>query len=94
MIENKQMLFGERLKKLAHEEWITGSLVMHKLRERHDACRFAANSVRNELFEVFAGKRRKRDLLYLSAGALDSFELASQRMSGIDLIVPIGADYH
>src|ERR1700674_4508885 len=44
--------------------------------------------------EVFTGKRRKRDLLYPSAGALDGVELAPQRMGGINLVIPVSPNQH
>src|SRR6266436_7920145 len=67
---------------------------MHQLRKGRSAFRFAAKRVCNQLREVFAGERRKRDLLYRRTGGLDGLKLAHQRMHGIDLVVPIGADQH
>ena len=59
---------------------------MHKLRQQCGATRLAAKRIRNQLPEVLMGKRRERDLLYLSAFVLDCFELVHQRMRGIDLV--------
>src|ERR1700716_4204244 len=67
---------------------------MHQLREGCSTLRFAAERIRNQLGEVFAGERRKRDLLYPRTRGLDGLKLAHQRMHGIDLIVPISADQH
>src|ERR1700730_15489467 len=67
---------------------------MHKLREGRSALRFAAKRIRNQLREVFAGERRKRDLLYPRTGVLEDRKLASQRVHGIDLVVPRRAYQH
>src|SRR4029077_2988157 len=67
---------------------------MHQLRKGRSALRFAAKCIRNQLREVFAGERRKRDLLNPRTGVLDGLKLAYQRMHGIDLVVPISADQH
>src|SRR5579864_2184850 len=67
---------------------------MHQLRKGRSALRFAAKRIRNQLREVFAGERRKRDLLYRRTGVLDGLKLAPQRMHGIDFVVPICADQH
>ena len=40
------------------------------------------------------GERRQADLLHLRSGLADRLELARQRMSGVDLVVPVGADQH
>src|SRR5260370_32044816 len=92
MIEGEHALFGERRNELKGEKRIASRLLVHHLRQRRGARRLAAKSVRNQLPEVFAGERRKRDRLYLRAGALDGFKLARQRMRGIHLVVPISAD--
>src|ERR1700731_463672 len=94
MIEGEHSLFGKRVKKLNREERIATGLLVHQLRQRRGARRLAAQRIRYQMPEVFTGKRRKRDLLYSSAGALDGVELAPQRMGGINLVVPIGADQH
>src|SRR5689334_9922345 len=93
MIEGKQALICERVKKLDHEKWIARGLVVHQLRQGRRAPGLAAKSIRNQLLDVFAGERGKRDLLDLPTSVLDGLELARQRMSGIDLIVAIGADH-
>ena len=67
---------------------------MHQLRKGRSALRFAAKRVCNQLREVFAGERRKRDLLNRRTSVLDGLKLAHQRMHGINLVVPIGADQH
>src|SRR6266481_9568217 len=94
MIEGEQALFGERRHELKGEKRIASRLLMHYLREGRSALRFAAKRIRNQLREVFAGERRKRDLLYPRTGVLDGLKLAHQRMHGIDLVVPISADQH
>ena len=93
-IEAEQALFGERVKKLDHEERIAGGVLMHQLRQRRDALRLAAKRIGDQLPEVVVGERRKADLLHLRSDLADRVELARQRMSGIDLVVAIGADQH
>src|ERR1700722_11785664 len=94
MIEGEQSLFGKRVKKLNREERIASGLLVHQLRQRRGARRLAAQRIRYQMPEVFTGKRRKRDLLYPSAGALDGVELAPQRMGGINLVIPISPNQH
>src|SRR6266404_923001 len=94
MIEGEQALFGERRNELKREKRVASRLLMHQLRERGGTLQFAAKRIRNQLLEVFAGKRSKRDLLYPCTGVLDSLKLAHQRMRGIDLVVSISADQH
>ena len=94
MIEGEHALVGERREELNGEKRIAGRLLVHQLRERRGALRLAAKRIRNQLPEVVTGERRKRDLLHLAAGVLDRLKLARQRMGGIDLVVPIGADQH
>src|SRR6202022_1238599 len=71
MIEREKALFGERRKETKGEKTSAPRLLMHQLREGRSALRFAAKRIRNQLREVFAGKRRKRDLLYPRTGVLD-----------------------
>src|SRR6267154_2585787 len=94
VIEGEQGLFGERRNELKREKRVASRLLMHQLRERGGTLQFAAKRIRNQLLEVFAGKRSKRDLLYPCTGVLDSLKLAHQRMRGIDLVVSISADHH
>ena len=58
-IEAEQALFGERVKKLDHEERIAGGVLMHQLRQRRDALRLAAKRIGDQLPEVVVGERRK-----------------------------------
>ena len=46
MIEGEQALFGERVKKLNHEERIAGGLLMHQLRQRRGALRVRSEAHR------------------------------------------------
>src|ERR1700732_2759727 len=91
MVEAQQSLFGERLKKLDHEERIARGLLMHQLRQRRGALRLAAKRIRDQISKVFRSKRRKWDGRDLPAGILHRLKLVSQRMSGVDLVVPVGA---
>jgi len=44
--------------------------------------------------QVFRSERRKDDFVHDSARLADRFELADQRMGGIDLIIPVSPDQH
>src|SRR5258708_11555147 len=92
MIEGEQVRVGKRVKELNDEERVPGRFLVHKSRKRCGASRLATKRLRDQLCEMPMGKRRERDLLYLPAAGQDGVELAPQRMSGIDLVVPIGAD--
>ena len=94
MVEGEHSFFGERKHELNGEERIATGLLVHQLRERRGALRLAAKRVRKQLPEMLSAERRKRDLRDRSACGLDGVEHAHQRMSGIDLVVPIGADQH
>src|SRR5262249_12665935 len=78
--------------KLNGEKWIAFRLLVDQLRQRSGPFAFAAESVLDQLCQVFAGKRRKDDLLHRRSGFADRIELPYQRMGGIDLIVPVSPD--
>src|SRR6266851_4292948 len=92
MVEAQQSRFGQRRNELNREEGIAACLLVYQLREWRNARRFPAKSIRKQLLEVLAGERHQRDLLDLRAGVPDGLELPGQRMRGIDLVVPIGAN--
>src|SRR5262245_11594796 len=46
----------------------------------------------NQLFQVFTGQRRKDDLLHCRFSFANRFELAHQRMGGIDFVVSISTN--
>src|SRR5262249_18341422 len=94
MVEGEQPFLDERKHELDSEERIAAGLLEHQLRERRGARGLAAERVRNQLAEMLAAERRKRDLREGSACGPDRIEHARQRMSGTDLVVPIGADQH
>ena len=94
MVEAEQALFGERVNELNNEEHILGGFLLHQMRQRRGAPGFAAKRVGDQLPDVVAAERRKRDLLDPCACVSDCFELAHQGMRVVDLIVPIGADQH
>src|ERR1700729_4039297 len=94
MIEVEQALFGEGVKKLNDEERVAGGLLLYQLRQRCDMGRIAAKRIRDQLLEVVTGERFQVDLLNQRSGLADCVELVSQRMRGIDLVVPISADQH
>ena len=80
MIEGEQSFLGERRKELNGEKWIAAGLLVHQLRQRRGALRLAVKSIRNQLPEVLAGERRKRDLLRPFAPA--ALIASSLRISG------------
>ena len=92
MIEGQQPLFGERREKLKHEERVARGLAVHELRERRNARRFATKPVGNQPPDLFLVKGPELDLANLRPAALNGCELPRQRMVGVDLVVPVGAD--
>src|SRR5215475_4077603 len=92
MIKDEHSFVGERRNELNSEERIATRLLVHQLRERRDGFRRAANSVRNQLPDMFSGERSKRDLVYRSASGLDRVELAHERVRWSDFVVAISAD--
>jgi hypothetical protein len=65
---------------------------MHQLRQRRDASQLAVKGIRNQLLYVLTGERRKRDFIDFGASVPDGLKLLHQRMCGIDLVVPVGAN--
>ena len=95
VIEGEQSLFGERGKKLNHEERIAGGLLMHQLRQRRRRVRFAAKRIGNQPSQVVTSRAaRARSRCTFAPRLADRLELAHQRMRGIDLVVAIGTDQH
>src|SRR5262249_59614735 len=94
MIKSKHAFFGERRDELNGEKRTASRLLMNQLRERPATVGCAAKCVRKQLTQVLQGERGKRDLLYLSASALDRLELPLQWMGGIDFVVAISAYQH
>src|ERR1700722_2792055 len=94
MIEAEQALFRERVKKLNDEERVAGGFLLHQLRQRRDMGRIAAKRIRDQLLEVVASEGRQVNLLNQRSGLAYCVELVLQRMSGIDLVVPVSADQH
>ena len=93
MIEGEQPLVGERGEELNDEERIAAGLLVHQLRQRRGARRFAAQGRRRS-----AARHRRRpsgasaiSCTFAPASRI-AVELAHQRMGGVDLVVPIGAD--
>ena len=94
MVEGEHSFFGERKHELNGEERVATGLLEHQLRERRRPLRLAAKRVRKQLAEMLPAEWRERDLRDRSARRPDDVEHAHQRMRGIDLVVPIGADQH
>jgi len=70
---------------------IAARFFVHQLRERRGAFRLAAKRIRNQLPEVFTARGASVISSTFPPAVLDRLKLARQRMSGIDLVVPIGA---
>src|SRR5581483_5852397 len=92
MVEADHALLGQRVQELTNEERVAGRLAMYQVREWRRELRLAAKGIGNQLRDVFAGQRRKSNLLDLRARLVDGFDLALQWMSGLDLVIPVGAD--
>ncbi len=92
IVKAEQALFGEGVKKLNHEERIAGGLLTHELRQRRSALRLAVKGIGNQFPKVFRSERRKRNFIDLGASVPEGLKLAHQRMRGVDIVVPIGAD--
>src|SRR6516162_8428568 len=92
MVKDEHSFVGERRNELNGEERIATRLLVHQLRERRDGFRRAANSVRNQLPDMFSGERSKRDVVYRSASSLDRVELAHERVRWSDFVVAVGTD--
>ena len=65
---------------------------MNQFRQRGGALRFAVKGVRQQLAQIVTPERGEHDVLHCRSGLADRIELAHQRVSGIDLVVPIRAD--
>src|SRR5713101_102687 len=91
-IEAEQPLFGERRNELYGEKRTATRLLVHQSRQRGGIVRRAAKRIRNEPPQVFAGERRKTDLLHDRSRLADSIERGHKRIRGTDLVVPIGPD--
>src|SRR6516225_11476864 len=91
MLEGEQPLLRQRMNKLDDEKWIASSLFLNQLRQRGDALRFAVKSIRNQPSQILTGKGGKDDFVHYRSTLADRFELAHQRMSGINLVVSVGA---
>ena len=50
--------------------------------------------IRDQLSQIVMGEGRQYDLLDCRSSVADRFELAHQRMGGIDFVVAVGTDQH
>ena len=92
MVKGKQALVVERVQELNGKKRIAARLLVHQLRQRRGLLRPAAQRIRDQLLHVRTRQRRQADLLQVGPRLADRLELARQRMSGIDLVVAVGAD--
>ena len=67
---------------------------MDQFCQRGDAFGFAVKSISNQPSQVFTGERCKDNFVHDRARLADRFELADQRMGGIDLVIPVSPDQH
>ena len=67
---------------------------MDEFCQRGDAFGFAVKSIPNQPPKLFTRERRKDDFVHDRARLADRFELADQRMGGIDLVIPVSPDQH
>jgi hypothetical protein len=67
---------------------------MDQFCQRGDAFGFAVKSIPNQPSQVFTGERRKDNFVHDRARLADRFELADQRMGGIDLVISVSPDQH
>ena len=94
IVECEQTLLDKYGNQLNGEEWIARRLLMNQFCQRGDAFGFAVKSIPNQPSQVFTGERRKDNFVHDRARLADRFELADQRMGGIDLVVPVSPDQH
>src|SRR6266850_1417614 len=94
IIECEQTLLDKYRNQLNCEEWIARRLLVDQFCQRGDAFGFAVKSIPNQSPQVFTGERRKDDLVHDRARLADRFELADQRMGGIDFVIPVSPDQH
>ena len=64
----------------------TRRLVVDQLREGDAALQFEMKRIRNQLSEVFTGEGRNDDVLRDRSSLTDGFQLAHQRVGGINLV--------
>jgi hypothetical protein len=94
MIESEQGFFCKRCNKLYSEKRVAGDLIVDQLCQWSDPIRFAVKSIRNQLPKICKGQGCKGDFLHNRSSLADRFELAHQRMAGINFVVPVGANQH
>ena len=92
MIERQQSLFRQRREELNGEEGIAGRLLVHQVRQLGGVLGRAAQRIGDQPSQIDTGERREGDLLRERTRLANRVEHTPQRMGGIDLIVPIGAD--
>jgi hypothetical protein len=92
MIEGEQSLVGERVKKLDHEKGVAYGLLLHQLHQLLGVRRIAAKCIHHQASQVVNGERSQANVLHPRSRPTDRIEFARQRMSGIDIVVPIGTD--
>ena len=91
-VEREQPLFGQRREELDREERIAAGLLLHQLRQGPRALRLAMQGIGDEPADIVEPEGRQHDLLDPRSGFADRLQRPHQRVSGTDLVVPVGAD--
>src|SRR5438876_1280297 len=94
MVEYKQRLLGQSHQELNCEERIAVSLLMHELRKRPGNLSLTVKRIGDELPDIVRLEWSKHDLLHPPSRLADHFECPHQRVRGIDLVAPVGANQH
>src|SRR5262245_39786816 len=92
MIKCEKRLFGERRNKLNGEKRIASGLLVDQLRQGSGSVQFAVNGIGDQLSQIVMGEGRKYDVLHYRSSFANRFELAHQRMGGIDFVVSISTN--
>ena len=91
-VEREQSFFGQLREELDRKEWITACLLVNELRQRPRAFQVAMQGAADEPADIVEPKRRQHDLTHPRVRFLDRLQRSQKRVSGTDLVVPIGAD--
>ncbi len=92
VIERQQTLFRKRRNKLDCKKCIPSRLLVYQLRQRCNPLGLGVKGIRNQLGQVSRAEWQKSNLVNCTSSPADRLDLAYQRMSRIDFVVPIGAD--
>src|ERR1700693_2881104 len=74
------------------KEGIPAGFLLHQLRQRSRALRFAMQSFGDEPANILESEGRQHDLMYARVGLADCLKLSQKWVPGADLIVPVRTD--